>query len=162
MSFDLLIVQEKSNKKPEQGDVFVLNPGQGIFCFGKVIKTNVVSKDSFVNGMNLVFIYDYFSGTDKMPTDLESLEILSVQVINNQLWRKGYAKNIAVSEVTEHDTNTDYGFWNMIHKVYVDLSGNPLNHIPKYKGVYGLGSYGSIGKEIHKVLAGSEESQRNE
>ena len=75
MSFDLLIVQEKSNKKPEQGDVFVLNPGQRIFCFGKVIKTNVVSKDSFVNGMNLVFIYDYFSGTDKVPADLESLEI---------------------------------------------------------------------------------------
>ena len=152
MSFDFLIVQEKSNKKPEPGDVFVLNPGQGIFCFGKVIKTNVVSKDSFVNGMNLVFIYDYFSGTDKVPTNLESLEILSVQVINNQLWRKGYAKNIAVSEVTERDTNADYGFWNTLNKTYVDLSGNPLNHIPKYKSVYGLGSYGSIGKEIHKIL----------
>ena len=55
-------------------------------------------------------------------------------------------------EVTERDTNTDYGFWNALSKVYVDLSGNPLNHIPKYTGVYGLGSYGSIGKEIHKIL----------
>lgn len=92
-----------------------------------------------------------------MPADLESLEILSVQVINNQLWRKGYAKNIAVSEVTERDTNTDYGFWNALSKVYVDVSGNPLNHIPKYTGVYGLGSYGSIGKEIHKTLEKREQ-----
>jgi hypothetical protein len=158
MSFDLLIVQEKSNKKPKKGDVFVLNPGQGVFCFGKVVKTNVVSRDSFVNGMNLVFIYDYFSQTDKMPEDLESLEILSVQVINNQLWRKGFAKNIAVSEVTERDTNTDYGFWDTVNQVYVDLSGSPMDHIPKYKGIYGLGSYGSIGKEIHKVLTGREQA----
>ena len=158
MSFDLLIVQEKSNKKPKKGDVFVLNPGQGVFCFGKVVKTNVVSRDSFVNGMNLVFIYDYFSQTDKMPEDLESLEILSVQVINNQLWRKGFAKNIAVSEVTERDTNTDYGFWDTVNQVYVDLSGSPMDHIPKYKGIYGLGSYGSIGKEIHKALAGREQA----
>ena len=158
MSFDLLIVQEKSNKKPKQGDVFVLNPGQGVFCFGKVVKTNVVSRDSFVNGMNLVFIYDYFSQTDKMPKDLESLEILSVQVINNQLWRKGFAKNIAVSEVTERDTNTDYGFWDTVNQVYVDLSGSPMDHIPNYKGIYGLGSYGSIGKEIHKALAGREQA----
>ena len=158
MSFDLLIVQEKSNKKPKKGDVFVLNPGQGVFCFGKVVKTNVVSRDSFVNGMNLVFIYDYFSQTDKIPTDLESLEILSVQVINNQLWRKGFAKNIAVSEVTERDTNTDYGFWDTVNQVYVDLSGSPMDHIPKYKGIYGLGSYGSIGKEIHKALAGREQA----
>ena len=158
MSFDLLIVQEKSNKKPKKGDVFVLNPGQGVFCFGKVVKTNVVSRDSFVNGMNLVFIYDYFSQTDKMPEDLESLEILSVQVINNQLWRKGFAKNIAVSEVTERDTNTDYGFLDTVNQVYVDLSGSPMDHIPKYKGIYGLGSYGSIGKEIHKVLTGREQA----
>ena len=158
MSFDLLIVQEKSNKKPKQGDVFVLNPGQGVFCFGKVVKTNVVSRDSFVNGMNLVFIYDCFSQTDKMPKDLESLEILSVQVINNQLWRKGFAKNIAVSEVTERDTNTDYGFWDTVNQVYVDLSGSPMDHIPNYKGIYGLGSYGSIGKEIHKALAGREQA----
>ena len=158
MSFDLLIVQEKSNKKPKKGDVFVLNPGQGVFCFGKVVKTNVVSRDSFVNGMNLVFIYDYFSQTDKMPEDLESLEILSVQVINNQLWRKGFAKNIAVSEVTERDTNTDYGFWDTVNQVYVDLSGSPMDHIPKYKGIYGLGSYGSIGKEIHKALTGREQA----
>lgn len=158
MSFDLLIVQEKSNKKPKKGDVFVLNPGQGVFCFGKVVKTNVVSRDSFVNGMNLVFIYDYFSQTDKMPEDLESLEILSVQVINNQLWRKGFAKNIAVSEVTERDTNTDYGFWDTVNQVYVDLSGSPMDHIPKYKGIYGLGSYGSIGKEIHKALTEREQA----
>lgn len=158
MSFDLLIVQEKSNKKPKKGDVFVLNPGQGVFCFGKVVKTNVVSRDSFVNGMNLVFIYDYFSQTDKIPTDLESLEILSVQVINNQLWRKGFAKNTAVSEVTERDTNTDYGFWDTVNQVYVDLSGSPMDHIPKYKGIYGLGSYGSIGKEIHKALTGREQA----
>ena len=152
MKFELLNELKKSYKKPKEGDIFVLNPKKDLYCFGKVIMTNVESRDSFVNGMNLIFIYDYFSKTETIPQSIDCYEVLLVDVINNQLWVKGYAKNIAYSEVTEKEINEDYAFWDMIKNEYVDIKGNPINKIPKIKGTYGLGSYGVIGKEIHKVL----------
>jgi hypothetical protein len=53
-----MIQMNKSRKKPCIGDVFVLQPIQGIFYYGKVIKTDLQSYDSFVRGMFLLFIYD--------------------------------------------------------------------------------------------------------
>ena len=152
MKFDLLLEQRKSNKKPKEGDLFVLNPKIGLFCFGKVIMTNVESRDSFVNGMNLIFIYDYFSENEFIPDDIESHKVLLVEIVNRQLWIKGFAKNIAYSEVTDEEINADYAFWDMLRNEYVDIMGNLVNNIPKIKGIYGLGSYGINGKDIHKVI----------
>ena len=152
MKFDLLLELKKSKKRPKEGDIFVLNPRKEVFCFGKVIMTNVESRDSFVNGMNLIFIYDYFSVDGSIPDNIESYNILLVEVVNNQLWIKGFAENIAYSEVTEKEINADYAFWDMLKNEYVDIKGNTVNVIPKIKGTYGLGSYGIVGKEIHKVL----------
>ena len=148
-----LLVLEKSNKKPVAGDIFVLSIRENLFCFGKVIQTNVESRDSFVNGMNLIFIFDYFSESDIFSDSIEEKDILLVDVINNQLWRKGFAKNIAFSEVKDSQINEDYGFWDMLRETYVDVSGKEIDYIPKYKGVYGLGSYGFIGKELQKIVA---------
>ena len=153
MKFELLLEQKKSNKKPKEGDVFVLNPKENLFCFGKVIMTNVESRDSFVNGMDLIFIYDYFSKTEDVPQNLEQFDILLVEVINHQLWKKGYAKTISFSEVTQSDLNENFGFWDMLREEYVNLKGDPVDKEPKYKGIYGLGSYGIIGKEIHEVIS---------
>lgn len=152
MKFDLLLEMKKSKKQPKEGDVFVLNPRKEVFCFGKVIMTNIVSRDSFVNGMNLIFIYDYFSPDENIPDNIESYNILLVEVVNNQLWLKGFAKNIAYSEVTENEINVDYAFWDMLKNEYVDLKGDSVDYIPKIKGTYGLGSYGIVGKEIQKVI----------
>ena len=152
MKFDLLLEQKKSNKKPKEGDIFVLEPKIELFCFGKVIMTNVESRDSFVNGMNLIFIYDYFSVNAIIPDDIENYKVLLVEVVNHQLWIKGFAKNIAFSEVSKKEITTDYAFWDILKNTYVDIKGNPVNKVPQIKGMYGLGSYGVIGKEIHKVI----------
>lgn len=152
MDFDLLLSFEKSKKKLIPGDMFILSPKQGIFCFGKVIMTNVESRDSFVKGMNLVYIYDCFSKNETIPDELEAYEILLVEIVNNRLWQQGYAKYISFSEVNEHDNNKDIGFWDIIRNEFVDIKGDAIGHTPKYKGIYGLGSYGAIGKEIHKVI----------
>jgi hypothetical protein len=42
-----MIQMNKSRKKSCIGDVFVLQPIQGIFYYGKVIKTDLRSYDSF-------------------------------------------------------------------------------------------------------------------
>ena len=152
MDDNQLIVLKKSNKKPVEGDIFVLSIRDNLYCFGKVIRTNVESQDSFVNGMYLIFIFDYFSSSDVYTKSIEDNNILLVEVINTQLWRKGFAKNIAFSEVTDKQKNEDFGFWDILRETYVDVSGSELSYIPKYKSVYGLGSYGLIGKELNKIV----------
>lgn len=57
MSFNYLISMKKSRKKPQEGDVFVLQPIKDVFYYGKVIQTNLKSVDSFINGMTLIYIY---------------------------------------------------------------------------------------------------------
>lgn len=152
MNFDLLLEQKKTRKRPKAGDIFVLRPKKKLFCFGKVIMTNFESRDAFVNGMNMIFIYDYFSENEAIPDKIECYEVLLVEIVNHQLWIKGFAKNIASSEVTENEINGDYAFWDLLKKEYVDVKGNTVNYTPRIKGTYGLGSYGVVGKEIHKVL----------
>ncbi len=56
MAFKELIAMKKSLKYPEEGDVFVLQPLKNLFYFGKVIRTNLKSTDSFINGMTLIYI----------------------------------------------------------------------------------------------------------
>ncbi|MCM1124246.1 MAG: hypothetical protein NC416_16815 [Eubacterium sp.] len=57
LSFNYLISMKKSAKKPQEGDVFVLQPINDVFYYGKVIQTNLKSVDSFINGMTLIYIY---------------------------------------------------------------------------------------------------------
>lgn len=45
---------KKSYRKPQEGDVFILQPIKDKFYFGKVIQTNLESADSFINGMMLI------------------------------------------------------------------------------------------------------------
>ena len=61
LAFNDLIAMKKSSKKPQEGDVFVLQPVIGKFYFGKVIQTDLKSLDSFINGMTLIYIYNYCS-----------------------------------------------------------------------------------------------------
>ena len=56
MAFKELITMKKSLKHPEEGDVFVLQPQKNLFYFGKVIRANLKSTDSFINGMTLIYM----------------------------------------------------------------------------------------------------------
>ncbi|WP_297958128.1 Imm26 family immunity protein [uncultured Ruminococcus sp.] len=153
MEFKDLLLIKKTNVSLKPGDIFALNPKDNVYCFGKIIDTNVISHNSFMNGMNLIYIYDYISNTMDCPTMIERKEIIHVEVVNNQLWEKGFATNIGYSEVTIDDLNKDIAFWDVLKKCYVNINGEKIDHIPKYSAIYGLGSYGSIGKRIQAFIS---------
>ena len=152
MEFNELISLQKTRKKPQEGDIFALCPKDGLFCFGKVIKTRVESRDSFINGMNLIYVYDLFSTSMELSQPLEDMNILFAEIVNNQLWLKGFAKNIVNHAVTPEELDKDLAFWDIIRKKYVNLYGDETDHIPEIKGTFGLGSYGSVGRQIRKIL----------
>ena len=154
--FEYLISMKKSRKKPQEGDVFVLQPMEGVFYFGKVIQTNLKSLDSFINGMTLIYVYRFFSNAKEMPYALENEELLIPPiVVNHQPWAKGYFEMIGNVGVSEKERNVDFAFWDVLRRKYVDITtAQPivLKKEPKYQSIFGLGSYGVVGKEVHKAL----------
>ena len=153
MSFNDLLVLKKSRKKPKEGDVFVLNPKKDIYCYGKVIEVGVKSRDSFVNGMYLIYLYNYFSETKALNCELDVDNLLIPPVvINSQLWINGYAETLSNIAVSEKEKNLEFGFWDIGRKIYVNINGDKIDKIPKLVSLFGLGSYGFIGKEINKAI----------
>lgn len=153
MNFNELLVLKRTRKKPKEGDIFVLNPKKDLYCYGKVIETEVKSKDSFVNGMYLIYIYDLLSHTKELNDDLNVDNLMfPPMVVNTQLWLKGYAETISNSAVSDKERNLEYGFWHTAKKIYVNLNGDRIDNIPQLVSIFGLGSYGAVGREIHKVL----------
>lgn len=153
MAFNDLISMKKSLKKPSEGDVFVLQPIKGIFYFGKVIQTNLKSVDSFINGMSLIYIYDHCSMDKIMSHDLEDSGLLIAPVIvNNQPWQKGYFETIGNIGVSASDKNINFAFWDVLKENYVDIKGDIVKDKPQYWSIYGLGSYGVVGKEVQKAI----------
>ncbi|SEF64212.1 Immunity protein 26 [Eubacterium ruminantium] len=153
MSFNDLLVLKKSRKKPKEGDVFVLKPRSDLYCYGKVIEIEVKSKDSFVNGMYLIYIYDYFSKTKEYKVEFDAEKLLiPPMVVNTQLWIKGFAETFSNIEVLDKEKNIEYGFWDIGRKIYVNINGDKIDNIPQFASPFGLGSYGVVGKEIQKTI----------
>lgn len=154
--FEHLISMKKSRKKPQEGDVFVLQPIEGVFYFGKVIQTYIKSVDSFVNGMTLIYVYQYSSDSKEIPDALENEELLIPPVVvNHQPWIRGYFETIGNGGVSEQERNVDFAFWDVLRGKYVDITSGQeivLKREPKYRSIFGLGSYGVVGKEVHKAL----------
>ena len=153
MAFNDLIAMKKSYKKPQVGDVFVLQPLKDNFYFGKVIKTNISSVDSFVNGMTLIYIYKTYSSNKMMIPDLENEELLiAPMIVNNQPWRQGYFETLCNISVSDREKNMDFAFWDVLREIFVDINKQPVKKKPKYWSDFGLGSYGVIGKEVQKAI----------
>ena len=154
--FEYLISMKKSKKKPQEGDVFVLQPIEGVFYFGKVIQTNLKSEDSFINGMTLIYVYRFFSNAKEIPDALENEELLIPPVVvNHQPWIRGYFETIGNVGVSEKERNVDFAFWDVLRGKYVDITTGQkikLKHEPKYRSIFGVGRYGGVGKEVYKAL----------
>jgi len=155
-----LLVIKKSSKEPETGDLFVVQPKEGIYYYGKVIKARVESKDLSFKGWYLVFLYDFCASRKNSNINLDGTPLLIAPlVINKRLWTMGYFETIGKLPVTKYDLSIDFGFWDVLRKKYYDLQGNEMSHKPQYSSVFGLGSFGIVIKEIYKALS-QKESKR--
>lgn len=50
--------------------------------------------------------------------------------------------------MSEKERKADLAFWDVLKEEYVDIRGKKIKEKPKYYGIYGLGSYGIVGKEV--------------
>lgn len=150
---DLLVKMEPSRKRPKKGDVFVIQPKEGIYFFGKVVITNITSSDLMVNGWNLIYIYKGSGINLEISDTLDDRDLLiPPQIVNNQGWLKGYFKTIGTLPITNKDNEFEYGFLDFKTKEYVDTEGKPLGYEPEMWIDYGLGSYGSVAYDVNQAI----------
>jgi hypothetical protein len=146
-----LIVMKKSRKKPNVGDVFAVQPEEGLYYFGKVIKTDVESKDGFINGSNLIFVYNYASDTKIPPNNLDEFKLLFPPCfIGKYLWSDGIFETIANMGVTENDRSVDFGF-KSYHGI-IDENAHKIDRIPEYLDIYAYGTNAHIESSFNVIL----------
>ncbi|MWC27055.1 immunity 26/phosphotriesterase HocA family protein [Paenibacillus sp. MMS18-CY102] len=153
--FTELIAMKKSRKRPVAGDVFVIQPKESHFYFGKVIQTNIQGKNLNFVGMNLIYMYNCLSHRKEIPTNLDEHELMfAPTVVNFQGWLKGYFEKVGNQPVTVKEQNVDYGFFDDFETQdkFYNLAGEELNHRPQYARFDGLASYGYVGRQVHRVL----------
>ena len=152
--FNELISMKRSRKKPQAGDVFVIQPLSGRYLYGRVIRTNLPSNDPLIKGWNLICIYKNMVSEPVIPVerlDPEQL-LMPPEIVNNQGWLQGYFLTIGSTEITEKDIAPNYGFWDALTKQFVNVEGNPLSYEPEFQGAYALGSYGVVGRTVRQAL----------
>ncbi|MEN6312659.1 MAG: immunity 26/phosphotriesterase HocA family protein [Clostridiaceae bacterium] len=153
-----LIKMNPSRKRPKEGDIFVIQPKENVYFYGKIIRTNLPSTNGAVRGWNLIYIYRQSAKQITLPDFLNPKQLLiPPQIVNNQGWLKGYFQTIGNVPVTLKDIAQDYGFLDYITKKYVDEEGRFLSHKPLTFTNYGLGSYGVIGILVQKALVANPE-----
>lgn len=152
---DELLPIKRSRKKPKVGDVFVIQPRESIYFYGKVIKTHIEAKNPFLKGMNTIFLYKYDTTELKMPDNLNVNELLIPPcIVNFSGWTCGYFFTIGNIGLTNQERNLDYGFKDtrMKSECYRTEEGEKLDHKPSIVGTYGLGGYGAVAYEVTKVF----------
>lgn len=153
--FTELIPMGRSRKAPKEGDVFLVQPFPQAYYCGKVIRTQLESKDSCVRGMNLIFLYDKRTDGQTLPHRLDGEELLIPPVIINRLpWSRGYFETVGNAPVTQRERSLSYGFWSFREKRFVDVQGLPLDREPRYWSDYGLAGYALVGEKIQAALKG--------
>lgn len=150
---DELIRMKKSRKKPKQGDIFIIQPKDSLYFYGKVIRTNIYSNDPMINGMNLVYIYNKPTKEIVMPTFLNLNELLiAPNIVNFTGWSQGYFVTIGNLQVTKEELELKYGFYNVIARKYVNEEGKELNYKPTIWTDYGVGGYGIVANDVKQAL----------
>lgn len=91
---NLRVLGSRSRTKPQPGDVFAMQPAEGLFLFGQVVLAEFYGP---MPQSYLIYVYDHRSST-QVP-DLARLTkdhlLLPPLFINRMPWTRGYFKNVA-------------------------------------------------------------------
>lgn len=129
--YQLKIIKRQRNISISTGDMFLVQPIDGLFYVGQVIKSNLGEDaiDPFIGGCHLIVIFDQpFSSIDvdtqTVPVDYYRL-LIKPCIVDAVYWKRGYffAKgNRSVPLVDE----LDYGFWSFRRQSFQNLNGEPI------------------------------------
>lgn len=145
-----LKVLKPSRKKLNRGDIFVMQPEENLYVFGRVIRTDAMIGP--FTGCNLIYVYDAHSSTkDNVPELRPSRLLVSPIMTNRQAWLKGYFETVARSPLTPEDILPQHCFRSS-NGDYFDEANHQLPGPVEPVGDWGVASYASIDQEVRSSL----------
>ena len=149
----------KSSKvKPRVGDIFVLSPRKGMYFYGKVMVADIerITPDSFVDGKSVVLIFESHANEISMENYQATYDSLLIPpaIVDSDYWEEGFFFTIGNLPLPDMEKELDIGFYKLHFKknFYCKVSGEVLDHEPKYLGIHGLTTITGIASEIEREL----------
>lgn len=145
-----LKVLKPSRKPVRAGDVFVCQPDDSRFLFGRVIRTDV-NVGGFPNGI-LVYIYNASSSKKGSVPKLDRDDLLLPPLATNRLpWSRGYFETVTTRPLTDADVLPVHCFRSSSGRCY-DEMGNLMEAPVAPVGDFALQSFRSIDDLISDAL----------
>jgi hypothetical protein len=153
----MLKITKRSRKKPQAGDIFVVQMPDRLFRYGRVIRV-----DANVGGLPAMLVYIFgVSSPTKLPLpSLRKEELLVPPLLMNETgWRDGYFETVGHCPLKAEDVLPVHCFYDDPFRRYVDADGNSLPQRYEPCGFYGLGGYGSVDLKISLALGFPEPTE---
>lgn len=153
------IIQKRTRREKNVGDVFVCSVHDGVYYYGKILKVGV-EHERLIPSEGCLLVCIYRECTNKKTLDdfkgnANDL-MFSPKIVYPQYWSNGYFETIGNVPLTKAEKELDYGFWEQkILKeegCFVKEDGTCLDHKPKYFDIFGTSLYLGIYREIKKAL----------
>lgn len=146
-----LIALTKSRRAPQVGDIFVMQPPDGQFLYGRVISTNAKPLGDEFLGV-LIYIYRARSSVKTPVPELSREQLLLAPIMTNRLpWSKGYFEHVENHPLHGTDRLARHCFQNSYGR-YFDEVGNELTSPVQPTGRFALKSYRTIDDAISEAL----------
>lgn len=146
-----LAVLKRTRRAPEVGDIFVMQPPDGQFLFGRVIDTN--ANPLGVGGAILIYVYRVRAAAKTpVPELLRGQLLVPPMMTNKQPWTKGYFEHEENRPLSAMDRLPQHCFKDDVRGGFRDERGNRLQTAVEPIGDWGLHSYRTIDDEVSKAL----------
>ena len=146
--FQLKVIKKK-RVYPEIGDVFAVNPVEGVCFWGVVVNNhiNIAEGDDLL----VVMIFDEkinISNVGDFQPDFKNL-LINPSIVGHEYWTRGFFYNIGKIDDIQFPT---YGFYDGTDNMLFDEYGKRMWKRPALFGLNGVSTIIGIGFEIYCEL----------
>lgn len=149
-----LKVLRRSNKRPEQGDIFAMGLSDGTFLSGRVVGADLEPPLAPTPSAFLIYVYrDRARTKATVPDDLGPDRLLLPPLfINRMPWTKGYFETLHHKALNPAALLAQHCFWDAARARFVDERQQPLVHETQPRGDWALCSYRWLDDRISDAL----------
>lgn len=145
-----LTVLKKKRRSPEQGDIFVMQPPDEQYLFGRVI--DITAEIGPIKDCILIYVHRARARGKTPVPELVREQLLVPPMMTNRLpWTKGYFEHLENRPLTPEDRLPQHCFKDT-RGWYFDEHSNRLPGPIDPVGEWGLDSFRTIDDEISKAL----------
>ncbi|MCL2332849.1 MAG: immunity 26/phosphotriesterase HocA family protein [Actinomycetia bacterium] len=157
MTDELLFIKRK-NAPPKKGDIFLVQPQEGVYFYGCVLDTEVSLEmnPGVFDWRNAIVVALFVDKTKELtlgkffPSENNLLTL--PQIVIPSGWRRGYF--FTVGHVDPSEIVIDYGFVEItkVSAPILDSRGQALDRVPRHLVVLACGDVGAVAVNITREL----------